>query len=580
MPRSNDSLLDVTLPFATEHQIHQEWRRSTSAGRHTPGQDNEDYNYATVAAETQASHAASVGGPTSIAPSSIENVSSKLMGLLRKHRNLLWVLFSVFQLGIIFMTTAIVLGAATAHNRGPGSAKVAVVVLVVWGFVLVIGSAAGGWTVWEGRKQRARLEKEWAIEEEIKEKQRIREKAKEEFMRSRIKERHRSLSGNRARRSTSHGRSITGVGDKYPERRPSFQAMAPAGNTPAPSQYPYDNEDATMPPLPIPVDAIGDTGPGGRRSSTMTHFFDDKISDQDPNEDGAELLHQARQQNNGLMGEIETTVFPRGNHQTQQRNPNMLLATAVNPDSDSTAIASDPFKSSTTLLRYSRSFPNLPLAQGLSYAAPTLDHKPRIPHQGATTAAGDPEQVMRILDSYSSPDLEPRPKSESETSSDKNFLAAQETPSNADSLDAEMREITKAKSAEKVGYWDPDLRRTPTIDAVMAGEALDSGHEVERDTLVNEEWKEVEGQTGNLVDVRKFQRRLTGLQDMRAKRRSRGIGGWSEGEMEAEAENLNVADRLEKFRSKLRKVRRESLEQGGELESGSGIRQVGMQEDY
>lgn len=605
MPRSSDSLPDEPLPFGTDNHIHQNYRRSSSVGRPAREQDgNDNDDYAAFVADTQASYTAPTGGRASIAPSNIQNVPNKLKRLLRKYPILRWVLIGVFQLGVILLTAGVVLAATTAHAKGPGGAKVAVIILVIWGIAFMASSAAGSWTVWKGRKERARLERQWAVEEEIKERGRVREKAKEDFKRQEIKERERSLSRSRGRRSKSRGRSITGVQrhrypamesrpsfqerrrsesrgegltgfqrQRYPamESRPSFQEM-----TPAPSQYPHDDESKPLPLVPtspIPADALGILGTGdlspqrmqphhserdqADRDSTWTHHLD--VSDSDSSQERARVLTNVLRQNDGLMRDIVRTVSRTGTPQAQvfTLSPTTMQAASAILDSNSTAPDSGSQDYSATLINsspeheplvHSHSFPTYP--GNRFYTAP-------ISYRGSTPllhSSGDPtsspsERVMDIIRSYTG--------GQGSEQSDENFMAGVDNPSDADSLDDNARQFKKAKSVDIIRNWDPEL--DPAIDDVLGNYS---------DQEARDEAGSEGGDVVNVDDRRSLGgrvRRLTGLMGFVDRRRSRSVGGWSEGAAETEGRE----SRLERFRGRLRRTRRESAEQQGE--QGRGV---------
>ena len=87
------------------------------------------------------------------------------------------------------MTIAITLGATTAHSQGDESTKAAAIILGLIGLLGAVSSAAFAWLTWQGRQARARLEKQWVAEEEVKEKRSLNEKATEEMVLRGIRDR-------------------------------------------------------------------------------------------------------------------------------------------------------------------------------------------------------------------------------------------------------------------------------------------------------------------------------------------------------------------------------------------------------
>ncbi|KAK4690907.1 hypothetical protein P7C71_g5984, partial [Lecanoromycetidae sp. Uapishka_2] len=361
MPHSSNSLPD-DLPFGADNHLYNAWRRSTD-GRFAREHDADDErDYGAFVASTQASYGARHGGLASIAPTSIHNVPNKLKRLLRRFPILTWAIIGIFQLGLILTTTGIVLGAATAHARGSGGTKVAVVVLVVWGFVMMVGSAAGGWTVRKGRKEREKLEQRWVADEEIKEKRMTRELAGQQSKLHEIRERKRSL---------SRGRSFTSVQNQpSPEQRPSFQEM-----TPAPSQYPEEDEIKPLPlaPMePMPGDALGILGSGEisppafepqhqsspiDRESTWTHHLDLSDTDSDSSARARALTNVLIRDNDVLMRNLVRTVSHGGSTPTVLPTSSAVIEAnfGVMGGSGSTALGSNTaiHDTSATLLNSS-----------------------------------------------------------------------------------------------------------------------------------------------------------------------------------------------------------------------------------
>lgn len=239
MARSSTSLPTSPLPFGADTRTHNAYRRSTTAlgGPHHQAHPDQP-DYASFVAAAQAEDARSHRASASIPPTSIRDLPRSHKTLLRRHKVLLWVVSIVFEISLIALTAGILMCAVRAHEYNEdGGGKAAFVIVGVFGFAGMIGSAAVGWLVWQGRKERARLEERWTVEEEMKERRSARETSRaKEVLRS-IKERERSLSRSRSRsRGRASHRSPPAARQQrlYSELIPSFRAMTPTA-TEAPS---------------------------------------------------------------------------------------------------------------------------------------------------------------------------------------------------------------------------------------------------------------------------------------------------------------------------------------------------------
>ena len=250
MTPSSTSLPTSPLPFGADTHTHSAWRRSLSASRaphpnaeavkelykNTDRQYIQDYPSFVAAA--RASDLALRRTSASIPPSSINDLPHRIRKVLKRHRVQLWVLAGLFQVGIILLAIAITLGATTAHSQGDESAKAAAIILGLIGLLGVVSSAAFGWLTWQGRQARARLEKQWIAEEEVKETRSMKEKATEEMVLKGIRDRERSLSVTRGR---SRG-SLRGETSKIP----SFKelTLSDTGDSPKDDASPKAGKDA------------------------------------------------------------------------------------------------------------------------------------------------------------------------------------------------------------------------------------------------------------------------------------------------------------------------------------------------
>ncbi|CAD6582361.1 MAG: hypothetical protein ASARMPREDX12_000912, partial [Alectoria sarmentosa] len=256
MSPSSDSLSSTSLPFDADTHTHAAWRRSGSVPRSVQHEyqpavhDLGPQTCSAFTADAQASDAVTRLPNAQIPPTSIESIPRSHKKALRQHRMLFWILIGIFSISLIASTAALVLGAVKAHQRGENGAKCAAIIVGVFGFSGMVGSAAVIWLVLTGRKERARLEKRWADEEKVKEARSFREREKESYVRESIKDREQSLS-----RSRSRGRGRDRV------TRPAVTSVRATTPTPA-SQMPDHNTQPVSKrarsPWPSPVDFSND----------------------------------------------------------------------------------------------------------------------------------------------------------------------------------------------------------------------------------------------------------------------------------------------------------------------------------
>ncbi len=226
MPPSSDSISSTSLPFGIDNHIHASLRRSGSLP-HSLHHEYQSaiYNqgpqkYSGLIIDSRASDAVSCRSNAQIPPSSIHNIPRSHKKVLRRHRKLFWVLIGFFNISLIALTAAVVLGAMKAHENGQNGAKSAAIILGVFGFCGMVGSAAVIWLIVTGRRARARLERRWADEEKVKEARGVRERERESHMRESIRDRERSLS-----RSRSRGRDRGPITRPAIAKKASFRAM-------------------------------------------------------------------------------------------------------------------------------------------------------------------------------------------------------------------------------------------------------------------------------------------------------------------------------------------------------------------
>ena len=229
MPPLSDSISSTSLPFGVDNHIHASLRRSGSLPRYVHhGNHSAIYNHhlqthSTLLANSHGPNPVSHTYSLHIPPSSIHSIPRSHKKVLRRYRVLFWVVIGVFNISLIALTAAVVLGAIKAHQESQNAAKCAAIIVGVFGFSGIVGSAAVIWFILIGRRERARLEKRWAEEERVKEARGMRERLREAHIRESIKERERSLS-----RSQSRGRGRERTARPAVAKKPSHRAMTPA----------------------------------------------------------------------------------------------------------------------------------------------------------------------------------------------------------------------------------------------------------------------------------------------------------------------------------------------------------------
>ncbi|MCJ1278424.1 hypothetical protein MMC21_006240 [Puttea exsequens] len=223
---SSDSLPNEPISLGITNANYVPWRQATTA----VSDDNDaDYNDFITQERAAVNRCRASTTEDSIAPSSIKDVPISLKRLLRRYGRLFWLLIAIFQLSLILLTVSIALGAATAHNAHVRGAKIATVILAIYGFTGLYCSAAIGGTVWKGRRHRTRLERKWAVLEEEKERRSVREKRREESQRRAIREREsRSRSRGRGKgKGRSAGNVALPLRARMGSMRPSFEELTP-----------------------------------------------------------------------------------------------------------------------------------------------------------------------------------------------------------------------------------------------------------------------------------------------------------------------------------------------------------------
>ena len=186
----------------------------------------------------------------------------------------------VFHVSLIALTAAIILGAVKAHESGQNDVKCAAIIVGVFGFSGMIGSAAVIWLILTGRKERARLEKRWADDERAKEANCIRERRSERHLRQVIRNRERSLS-----RSRSRGEDRYRITRPAFAKVPSFGAMESASISPAqmPGYKTQPMSKRTRSPWPSPMEVSDDN--------------DDDLDGDTDQEKNQEIRQETKQEN-------------------------------------------------------------------------------------------------------------------------------------------------------------------------------------------------------------------------------------------------------------------------------------------
>lgn len=262
MPPPSDSLSSTSLPLGADTHTHTTWYQSGSVphsvrhGYEPSIHHHGSQTYSAVVADALASDAVSRLANTHIPPSSINDIPRSHKKVLRKHPVLFWIVITIFHISLTALTAAIVLGAVKAHENGQNGVKCAAIIVGVFGFSGMLGSAAVIWLIMTGRKERARLEKRWADDERAKEASCLRERRSEQRLRQVIRSRERSLSRGRSR-VQDHDRNSRPAVSKIP----SFRAMTPASTSPmrTPDHNTQPMSKRRRSPWPRPMD-ISDDG--------------------------------------------------------------------------------------------------------------------------------------------------------------------------------------------------------------------------------------------------------------------------------------------------------------------------------
>ncbi len=488
MTPSSDSISSTSLRFGADIHIHASTRRSTSVarsmhhGHRTAVYDQGPQTYASLIADARAPNAVSPPTETPIPPSSINNIPRLHKKILRRHSILLWVVIVIFLISLIALTAAIVVGAVKAHQRGQNGVKCAAIIVGVFAFSGLVGSAAVIWLILTGRKERARLEKRWANEERVKEAVSIWERHTESQLRKIIKDRGRSLS-----RSRSRGRD---------RNRPSFRDMtsAPASSKQMPENNPQLVSRRERTPWPNPMDV----------SSDIDDDHDDAIDEEKHEEKLQEM--GSSYNNNGDEAQNDSGHGKEVKVQaTQERRDSALKSFqdldplgSENDDDDKVETASrsnidvleqeilsrlslplDHSKTSPTLPDSSQTSP-MPLKSSSTY----FDFSPTDPYP---TASGphDPPRAPSIKQAPFAPDIVPSEHHTIENTpggdttprhvpgwnharlgsaqSDENFQAMLDLADDVGSDDEKDREIRRQKGKEKVEEWASSV--DPEADA-------------------------------------------------------------------------------------------------------------------
>ena len=294
MPPSSDSISSTSLPFGVDNHIHASLRRSGSLPRYVHhGNHSAIYNHnlqthSTLNTNSHGPNPVSRPYNLHIPPTSIHSIPRSHKKVLRRYRVLFWVVIGIFNISLIALTAAIVLGAIKARQQGLNGTKCAAIIVGVFGFSGIVGSAAVIWFIVTGRRERARLEKRWADEERVKEARGMRERQREAHIRESIKDRERSLS-----RSQSRGRGRERTPRPAVAKNPSHRAMTPAPprsrlRRSQSSNTLSEKTDSLVPrPLKISKDNLGDHSHAidGKSKEQSHEHSDNDDRDKDKNDD-------------------------------------------------------------------------------------------------------------------------------------------------------------------------------------------------------------------------------------------------------------------------------------------------------
>ncbi|CAF9923982.1 MAG: hypothetical protein ALECFALPRED_002582 [Alectoria fallacina] len=530
MSPSSDSLSSTSLPFGADTHTHATWRRSGSVPRSVQHEyqpavyDLGPQTYSAFIADAQASGAVTRLPNARIPPTSIESIPRSHKKVLRQHRILFWILIGIFSISLIASTAAIVLGAIKAHQHGENGAKCAAIIVGVFGFSGMVGSAAVIWLILTGRKERSRLEKRWAEEERVKEARSVREREKESYVRESIRDRERSLS-----RSRSRGRDSDRVTRPAVTNTPSVRAMTP---TPA-SQMPDHNTQPVSKrarsPWPSPVEFSGDIDDDPDdaiqenekeiKIEKNSNYNDNSDSDEKSSGQDEKVASQASQKLRDSASTYFQDLDPSDSENEDSNNNNN------NNEADIAVLEQEILSKLSLPLNDSIPFTPLPDPNHTSPIPPhtnsTHTHSsPTDPHTHHPTSPkpyGPPQLPPVVSQTPSSTAIQPPPDSEpplpppptiprlqhglqGSVQSDDNFLAMLDLAEDAGSEDEAERRRRRQRGKERVEAWASAVEESEEMEDEGWGERKERGRRL----------REAVERGMRRVAVRKKERRLGG----------------------------------------------------------------------
>ena len=411
-------------------------------------------------------------------PSSMNNIPRSHKKVVRQHRKLFWVLIGILGVSLFASTVAIVLGAVMAHHRGQNGATCAAIIVGIFGFSGMVGSAAVIWFILTGRKENARLEKRWADEEKVREARSVRERQTESQLRESIRNRDRSLSGSRSR---GRGRGRDRVTRPAVRRIPSFIAMTPTPTSSIrmPDQNAHHMSGRARSPWPRPMDVSNDV--------------DDDLGDENDNENDSnhdDNGHDVKKCGGGRDKEGKAQAGENRRDSASSQYQDLDSLDSENEENNKAETDSRPdtaIREQNTLSEVGR---NMPLNTSATYINPSpmkpyptayrLDDSPRIPPIEHTpfemdTVRSNDVGIDLVRGDHDNPPSILRRQNGTRCSaqSDENFQAMLDLADDAGSEDEKDRQLRRQKGKESAAKW-----ASPVNAEAGAGEREEKGRKL------------------------------------------------------------------------------------------------------
>lgn len=479
---SSTSIPSSPLPFAADTHTHGSWRHSH------PRLNNHHQSYASFLAAAQAKNTVVPGADAashittpSIAPSSVSSLPYSHRKLLRRHGRLLYGLLASFYVSSILLTIAIVLIVRNATLVGNRELRASGVIMGVIGFAGVAASLTGTWGVWKARKERAKMEKEWVVEEREKDERQKREKKKEKMKTKAIKERERSLSATRSvsrgRRRVEKDNATTSTSNRRTEIERPFtkgSRQQPKDKSKSTSTKRAElegylargaQEDEIIPAsfnlqshnlaLPTPTFARGRSAISPRTTS-LDRYVASKT--QKPNTDSHDSMPWTHHLDLDTddEGKNADPQFPKATKGKDRRSKSASGLKIPITQTETSVKSAKP--ESEKGVKKSSQKGKAPINQAPTPAnqPPTISSTltPTSPFPSFYPMPAQPAATIpRIHTPRSTRHRSPPPPAQSLTGSDANFLAMISLASDAASEDEEVREARRTRSMERVRKW-------------------------------------------------------------------------------------------------------------------------------